>query len=86
VARISARPRRLSASTSQVAEPHGRAIERGRAELDVVRWELFKIKTGNHLLYKPVPGNHVPTKEDTSASALLSYYIEEYRKAKAGSK
>jgi DNA-binding XRE family transcriptional regulator len=57
-------------------------IERGRTTLDAARWELFKIKTGNHKLYKPVAGNHVPTKEDSSPGVLLGYYYEQHRKAR----
>jgi hypothetical protein len=64
--------------------PGGRAawmdIERGRARLDAARWELFKIKTGNHVLYKAVAGHHIPTREDTSPGMLLAHYAEECRR------
>src|SRR5437899_1626976 len=46
-------------------------IERGLQQLDAARWELFRIKCGEHELYKPVKGVPVPKAGDMARAAPI---------------
>ena len=46
--------------------PRWAEYERGSHLISLAAWELFLVKTGNHEMYRPVPGSRVSTRRDSS--------------------